>query len=122
MIVGTGVDLIAVDRIARALEHPTRGTRFRAKVFTAAEIAYCDRRRNAAQSYAARFAAKEAVMKALGAFFPWRDIEVIRGAGPPQIRLSGRAAHRARELGVTRFLLSLAHTREFAIASVVAER
>ncbi|MCX8073158.1 MAG: holo-ACP synthase [Candidatus Binatia bacterium] len=122
MIVGIGVDIAEVERIAAALAHPTRGQRFRAKVFTPAEIAYCERRRHAAQSYAARFAAKEAVMKALGAFVPWREVEVVRSdQGPPRVQLSGRAAKRAEELKIRRWSLSLTHTNNLALAWVVAE-
>ena len=121
MVLGVGVDIIEVPRIRAALDNPRTGERFRARVFTPAEIAYCARRRNGHESYAARFAAKEAMMKALGAAFGWREIEVTRGDGAPSIRLNGRAATRAAELGVTRIHLSLSHTGAMAIASVIAE-
>lgn len=126
MIVGIGLDLMEVPRIAQALEHPTRGERFRARVYTPGEIEYCERRkRTAAQSYAARFAAKEAVMKALGRGFGggigWREIEVVRGRGAPRIVVYGLAARLAAEKGIARFHLSLTHTAETAMAYVIAE-
>jgi len=121
MILGTGIDIIDVDRIRAALDHPRTGERFRARVFTPDEIAYCSRRRNAHESYAARFAAKEAMMKALGRAFAWREIEVARASGPPTILLHGRASERAAALGIRRIHLSLSHTATMAIASVIAE-
>ncbi len=123
MIVGIGVDITEVSRIAAMLSHPRRGERFRVKVFTPAEIAYCERRRHAPQSYAARFAAKEATMKALGSFVPWRDVEIVRcGSGPPCLYLHGRAAEHARELGITRWSLALTHAANLALAWVIGER
>lgn len=123
MIVGVGVDIAEVRRIAAALAHPSRGQRFRTKVFTPGEIAYCERRRRAAESYAARFAAKEATMKALGGFVPWHDVEVVRDAdGPPRLELHGRAAKRARDLKIARWSLTLTHTGDIALAWVIAER
>jgi len=126
MIIGIGLDLIEVPRIAQALSHPTRGERFRARVYTPGEIEYCERRRRtSAQSYAARFAAKEAVMKALGRGFgggiAWREIEVIRGRGAPSIAVFGLAAKIAADRGIVRFHLSLTHTAETAMAYVIAE-
>lgn len=123
MIIGIGVDIIEVSRLDRAVHHPKTGERFRQRVFTPGEDAYCQRRQNsAAQSYAARFAAKEAVMKAMGGGFSWQDIEVMRHSGTaPTIILHRRAAERARELGVQRFHLSLSHSATQAIAYVIAE-
>lgn len=127
-IVGTGIDLVATARIRAALDHPHTGARFRTRVFTAGEQAYCeDRGRGRYQSYAARFAAKEAVMKALGCGWGrhagWLDIEV---AGPrdgrPEILLGGHAADYARSLGVRRIHLSLTHAADLALAQVVVER
>ncbi|SRR5579875_1070380 len=126
-IVGTGIDLIEVERVKAALERPSTGTRFRARVFTDREIAYCESRGiGRFQSYAARFAAKEAVMKALGTGWNrhvgWRDIEVVRERGrPPGIALSGKAVELARRRKVSRFHLSLTHTALTAIAHVIAE-
>lgn len=127
MIAGIGVDVCDVDRIRRALE-AAHGVRFRARVFTDGEQAYCEgRRRGRFESYAARFAAKEAVMKVLGTGWSrgvrWRDIEVARApGGPPGIRLHGEAARIARRLGMTRWLVTISHTRTSTIAWVVAER
>ena len=121
MILGVGVDIVEVERIRAALENARTGARFRDRVFTPDEVAYCSRRRNGHESFAARFAAKEAVMKGLGRAFGWREIEVTRSDGPPAVRLHGRADTRARELGINRFHLSLSHTAKLAIAYVVAE-
>ena len=126
MIVGLGVDVCDVARIRRALEGRA-GARFQARVFTAAEQAYCEaRRRGRFASYAARFAAKEAAMKALGTGWAqgvgWRDFEVVRARGaPPRLVLHGRAAALARRRGMARWLLALTHTDESALASVVVE-
>ncbi|HEX4211603.1 MAG TPA: holo-ACP synthase [Candidatus Binataceae bacterium] len=126
-ISGTGVDMIEVDRIKQAIERPLTGVRFRARVFTDAEVAYCESRgRGRYQSYAARFAAKEAVMKALGTGWNrnagWREIEVMRERGrPPGIKLAGKAEHFAHGRRVTIFHLSITHTTTHAIAHVIAE-
>jgi holo-[acyl-carrier protein] synthase len=126
-ITGTGIDMIEVDRVAHALERPDTGARFRARVFTEAEAAYCESRgRGRYQSYAARFAAKEATMKALGTGWNrnvgWREIEVVRERGkPPGIRLAGKAANFAARRQITLFHLSITHTVTHAIAHVIAE-
>lgn len=125
LIIGIGIDLIEVERIQRAVDHPQRGERFRHRVFTPGEIAYCLGKRRYAESFATRFAAKEAVMKALGRGFGdginWCEIEVVRPSGPPRIVLYGRAAERATQLGVDRWHLSLTHTSLAAMAYVIAE-
>lgn len=125
MIIGIGVDVIEVDRILRAVDHPEWGERFRARVFTPGEIAYCTDRRRYAESFAARFAAKEATMKALGRGFgggiAWKEIEVVRGTGRPTLVLNGQALLRAGKLGVQRWHLSLTHTAATAVAYVIAE-
>lgn len=122
MIAGIGVDACEVDRIRRVLDAP-HGARFRARVFTDAEQAYCESRgRGRVESYAARFAAKEAVGKALGIGiigFVWRDIEVLSG-GKPLIALHGGVADIARRLGVTRVEVSLSHTGGMAYAVAAA--
>src|SRR5579863_259673 len=111
-ILGTGIDLIEVDRVARAIKRPLTGARFRARVFTAGEIAYCESRgRPRFQSYAARFAAKEATMKALGTGWNrnvgWGEIEVVRMRGQaPTIKLTGKAAAFAKKKNITTFHLS----------------
>ena len=114
-----GVDLIEIDRIRRALDrHPG----FRQRVFTEAEIAYCESRPNPAQHYAGRFAGKEAVGKALGSgvHFTWRDIE-IRGRPKPGVHLTGRTAAWAERVGATRIELSMTHSRALAAAVCVVE-
>jgi len=121
MIRGIGVDISEVSRIRAAVENPRTGARFRARVVIDDGVASCAPRRNGHESFAARFAAKEAVMKALGRAYGWREIEVVRGKGAPTIRLHGRAAARAEALGIRRIHLSLSHTAELAIAYVVAE-
>ena len=115
MILGTGVDITEVPRIRAAVENPRTGARFQARVFTDGEIAYCAKRRNGHESFAARFAAKEAMMKALGRAFGWREIEVVRGKGAPTIQLTGRARAHADKLGIRRIHLSLSHTTELAL-------
>jgi len=126
MVIGTGVDLAEIERIERALA-ARHGERLRVRVFTEGERAYCESRgRTRAQSYAARFAAKEAVMKALGvgwgAHAAWHEIEVVRARGAaPRIVLRGNAAETARRLGIARWSLSLSHAGGLAIAFVVAE-
>ena len=126
-IAGTGIDVIEVERIERALMRPLTGERFRARVFTAEEVRYCESRgRPRFQSYAARFAAKEATMKALGTGWNrnvgWGEIEVVRQRGhAPTIRLSGKAAELARKRGITVFHLSITHTDATAMAHVIAE-
>jgi holo-[acyl-carrier protein] synthase len=126
-ILGTGVDLAEVARLRAALEHPRTGTRFRARIFTAGEQAYCERRgRGRYESYAARFAAKEATMKALGVGWGrhagWLEIEVVREPSrPPTIVLHGSAAATARRRKLARLHLALTHTAELALAQVIAE-
>jgi holo-[acyl-carrier protein] synthase len=114
-----GIDLIEIERVRRALE---RYPRFRERCFTRAEQAYCDSRPNPAESYAGRFAGKEAVGKALGfgvaTAFAWRDVE-IAGRPKPSVRLSGRVARWAEEIGAGPIDLSMAHSRELANAVAV---
>lgn len=127
MIVSTGVDLAEVERIQAALEDPRIGERFRARVFTADEIAYCEKKqRGKYESYAGRFAAKEAVMKALGrgwgAKVRWLDIEVVRArSGKPDIALHDKTARLAADLGIRRWALSITHTKEHGLAFVIAQ-
>jgi len=127
MIIGTGVDLAEVERIQAALEDPRIGRRFRDRVFTEKEIAYCEKkRRGKYESYAGRFAAKEAVMKALGRGWgskvSWLDIEVVRArSGKPEIALHDKTAQLAVELGIRRWALSITHTKEHGLAYVIAQ-
>jgi len=121
----TGVDLIEISRIQRAVER--HGERFLARVFTPAEILYS---RGRVAELAVRFAAKEAVSKALGIGvrvlardgIDWHDVEVLNDMrGKPFVRLAGRAAERAAELGLSEWAISLSHSRDHAIAFVVAQ-
>jgi holo-[acyl-carrier protein] synthase len=116
-----GVDLIEIERIRRALD---RYPRFRERCFTDAERAYCESRRNPAESYAGRFAGKEAVGKALGfgvaRAFAWQDIE-IAGRPKPSVRLSGRLAAWAERVGAGTIDLSMTHSRELASAVAIAD-
>jgi holo-[acyl-carrier protein] synthase len=124
-VIGIGIDAVAIDRMRRAAGATDRGLRFRARVFTEAERSVCESRRDPAECFAARFAAKEAVMKALGAegiAFAFRDIEIVRAAsGAPHIVLHGRVAERAQELGAGAIRVSLTHAEPLALASVVVE-
>jgi holo-[acyl-carrier protein] synthase len=124
MILGVGTDLMEIGRIRQSIAR--FGDRFLARVFTAREIAYCQRKKNAAESFAARFAAKEAGAKALGTGIShgvnWLELEVAREpSGKPSLQLSGRAAARAQSLGVAHISLSLTHSRDTALAVVVME-
>ena len=116
----TGVDIVEISRIGRVADR--YGARFFDRIYTAREIAYC---RGRAPQLASRFAAKEAVMKALGTGIRgvrWRDIEVVRERGrAPVIELHGTAMARAERIGLDHLALSLSHSEEFAIASVVGE-
>jgi holo-[acyl-carrier protein] synthase len=118
--VSVGTDLIEIERIRRSL---ARYERFRERCFTAAERAYCDSRPNPAESYAGRFAGKEAVGKALGfgvaRAFAWKEIEIV-GRPKPAVRLSGRLAARAAALGAASVDLSMTHSRELAQAVAIA--
>jgi holo-[acyl-carrier protein] synthase len=124
MIVGTGIDVVEVPRVAAALQR--FGRRFVERIFTEDEIRYCESKANRAERYAARFAAKEAGMKALGTGWNhgvrWRDLEVQRArGGRPTLVLSGKAAEFAKQLGAARTQISLTHTAAEAIAHVILE-
>jgi holo-[acyl-carrier protein] synthase len=124
MIIGSGIDLVEIGRIQHSMERYNK--RFLDRVFTAGEQAYCLRKRNSAESFAARFAAKEAGAKALGTGISygvnWLEIEVVREpGGRPNLRFHGRAAAIAARLGATHAALSLTHTDDLAAASVVIE-
>ena len=121
-IVGLGVDICEIARMERALDrHPT----MRARVFTPEEIAYCDSKARPAESYAGRFAAREATIKALGGYRGkrWQDICVTRHpSGAPMIALDGHAAGRAEMLGISRVLITFTHEKTNAVAFAVAVR
>jgi holo-[acyl-carrier protein] synthase len=120
-IIGLGIDATDLPRIRDTVER--FGDRFLQRVFTAGEIAYCTRQKDPVPSLAGRFAAKEATMKALGTGHTrgvlWKDIEVFRLEGPPQLRLSGGAARRFEALGARRSLLTITHSEGLALAQVL---
>ena len=121
-LIGIGVDLVEVDRMRRTL---ARTPALVERLFTDAERAYCERRRDPTERFAVRFAAKEAVMKALGVGLGavgWHEVEVVRAeSGRPSLALTGRAADLAAELGVVRWHLTMSHTTRVAEAIAVAE-
>ncbi len=124
MIVGIGTDLAEIDRVKQSIAR--FGERFLERIYTPGERRYCELKKNAAESYAARFAAKEAGAKALGTGISrgvgWQDFEVRRAPGQrPELYLSGRAAELAAGMGIVRVSLSLTHTRGLAMAVVIAE-
>jgi holo-[acyl-carrier protein] synthase len=124
MIIGSGIDLVEIGRIQQSMDR--YGSRFLDRVYTRAEQAYCRRKRKSAESFAARFAAKEAGAKALGTGISfgvsWLEIEVVREpSGRPNIKFHGRAAQIAARLGVAHAALSITHTATLAMASVLLE-
>jgi holo-[acyl-carrier protein] synthase len=123
-IIGTGLDATEIERIGEAIRR--YGERFIRRIFTEGEIAYCRSKRDSAPSFAARFAAKEAAMKALGTGQSqgvfWTGIEVVRRHGPPTLQFHGGAADRFARLGATGSLLTITHSRQLAIAHVLLLR
>jgi holo-[acyl-carrier protein] synthase len=123
-IIGVGLDATEIDRVAKMIDQ--YGDRFLRRVFTGGEIAYCQAKRDFAPSFAARFAAKEAAMKALGTGQSrgvfWTGIEVVRRHGPPRLVFHGGAAQRFAAMGGTSSLLTLTHSRDLAIAQVMLMR
>lgn len=122
-IFGIGIDVVEVERIAAAIER--HGEPFLAKLFTSNERAYCEVQKKPALHYAARFAAKEAVSKALGTGIGgqagWLDLEITRDpSGAPKLALSGNAADFAQQNGITEIQISLTHAREYAAANAIA--
>ena len=120
-IIGLGFDVTDIPRIADALSR--YGDRFMYRVFTDGEVDYCSRRRVPAMHFAGRFAAKEAAMKALGTGHShgvlWRDVEVVRRGGPPQLQLHGGAERRLLAIGGRRSLVTITHTDTLAMAQVM---
>src|SRR6516165_7043251 len=120
-IIGLGLDATDIDRIADTIER--HGERFLRRIFTEGEVEYCLRRRVPAIHFAGRFAAKEAAMKALGTGHSqgvlWRDVEVVRRGGPPQLRLHGGAARRFAAIGGGSSLLTITHSDELALAEAM---
>jgi holo-[acyl-carrier protein] synthase len=127
MVLSVGVDMVEVERIQKALEDSRIGKRFRERVFTANEIQYCEKkRRGRYESYAGRFAVKEAVMKALGRGWGskvcWLDIEVVRArSGKPELVLHEKTARLAEQLGIRRWSISITHTGQHGLAFVTAQ-
>ena len=124
MIVGLGLDIAEVDRIEASIRR--HGRAFVERIFTAAEIAYCEKHRNRAERFAGRFAAKEAAMKALGTGWArgvrWVDIEVVREpGGKPSLKLSGASREIAGRLGVKNIALTITHAGNTALAMVIFE-
>ncbi len=117
----TGIDIIEIPRIQRVIER--YGDRFLNRIYTPQELTFCNGKAN---RLAARFAAKEAASKALGLGIrgiAWKEIEVVRQRGhPPSLKLHGRAAERAKFLNLTQLSISISHSREYAVASVVGWR
>jgi len=120
-ILGLGLDATDIERIADTIER--YGERFLQRVFTEGEVAYCTRRKVPAIHFAGRFAAKEAAMKALGTGHSqgvvWRDIEVVRHGGPPQLQLHGGAARRFTAMSGRSSLLTITHSDDLAMAQVL---
>ncbi|MGA3167413.1 MAG: holo-ACP synthase [Terriglobia bacterium] len=117
MIVGTGVDIAETSRLEEGLER--HGERFTKRLFTPAEVAYCERFKNRGERYAARFAAKEAAFKALGTGL---DVEIThQPSGKPELVLTGRAQEVARGLGITRMAVSISHSDRYVVAQVIFE-
>ncbi len=124
MIVGLGIDIAEIDRIEAAIRR--YGDHFVRRLFTPAEIEYCEAYKNRYERYAGRFAVKEAAMKALGTGWRrgvrWTDFEVAREpSGKPTLRLAGRAAEFAAQLGVRHIAVSITHSGKTALAEVVFE-
>ena len=123
MIIGTGIDIVKNSRIQNLIEK--YGERFLKKIYTEAEIEYCQQKTNSAPSFAARFAAKEAVLKAIGTGMrssSWQDIEVLNDElGKPEVKLFAKTESRADELGVSSIFLSISHEKEYSIAQIVME-
>lgn len=123
MIVGLGTDIVEIVRIGEMIER--HGELFLQRVYTEREIRYCQRRKEAIQHYAGRWAAKEAVMKTLGTGFTkgvgWRDIEIVsQQSGKPVIELTGGAANVSKLAGIDEILISISHCRAYATATAIA--
>lgn len=121
MIIGTGIDIIEIDRIKSAIS--TKDS-FKERFFTEEEIEYCQKHNIPWPSYAARFAAKEAIVKALGTGFrgfKWKDIEIVKDKlGKPEVLLHNNAEKVAQESGIEKVMLSISHSRDYAVAQAIA--
>ena len=123
MIKGTGADIIAIDRIKKAI---TKDSKFTDKIFSTEEIEYCNSKLRKEIHFAGRFAAKEAFFKALGTGWrdgmKWTEINIVNNdLGKPEVRISGKTLEFFRELGMVNINLSISHTKEFAVAFVIIE-
>ena len=120
-IIGLGLDATDIERVADTIQR--YGDRFLHRIFTPGEVDYCRRRRDPAIHFAGRFAAKEAAMKALGTGHSqgvlWRDVEVVRRGGPPQLALHGGAGRRFATIGGRKSLLTITHSETLALAEVI---
>ena len=120
-IIGLGLDATDIERVADTIQR--YGDRFLHRIFTPGEVDYCRRRRDPAIHFAGRFAAKEAAMKALGTGHSqgvlWRDVEVVRRGGPPQLALHGGAGRRFATIGGRKSLLTITHSDTLALAEVI---
>ena len=120
MIQGIGIDIVEIERIKKVREK--WNNKFLKRIFRDEEIKYCNSNKLKYQHLAARFAAKEALIKALGETLNWKDIEVIKNERKsPQIRLHGKAKKIMAEKGVKKILLSLSHSKEYAVAQVITQ-
>jgi len=123
MLAGVGTDIVEVRRMERELQRP--GCGFRDDVFTAREVQQCDKARRPALQYAQTFAAKEALFKALGTGWSggllWREVQVLNNRGRPELTVAGRVLSHTQRLGVREMHVSVSHSRELAMASVVLE-
>ncbi len=121
MVKGIGVDIIEINRIKEAIINKTR---FKDRFFTPAEVSYCEGHKLPWSYYAGRFAAKEAVVKALGTGFrgfKWQDIEIIKdGLGKPEVILHNNAEKIAQELQIEEIMISISHSRDYAVAQAMA--
>lgn len=118
MIIGAGIDLVRVDRIKKAVER--WNTRFLSRIYTPQEISYCRKKRKDYLHLAARFAAKEAVRKALEERMNWREIEIVNNHwGKPEVNLRGRAREKKQRQGAKKILLSITHDHDYALAQAV---
>jgi|WP_141677934.1 holo-[acyl-carrier protein] synthase len=119
---GIGIDIIEIERIKDAILSKDR---FKDRFFTESEIAYCELHKSPWVHYAGRFAAKEAIVKALGTGFrgfKWQDIEIIKDElGKPKVRLHNQANNLAKELGITEIIISISHSRDYAVANAVVK-
>ncbi len=122
-IIGNGIDIVECSRIDSLIKR--HGQRFLERIFTQAELDYCMNRKREIEHLAGRFAAKEAILKVIGTGWrgeiSWKDMEIVNdSAGKPEIKLTGKTAEIANQLGIERILLTISHTENYAVASAIA--